>query len=87
MLENARAKQKEFEEMILENSDEIIKEVTKQIKKEFEKVKNLEDIEKISLNLESLKEKLILGALQGYLNEFNSQSIEFSEDDLNLDGI
>lgn len=83
LLENARAKQKEFEEMILENSDEIIKEVTKQIKKEFEKVKNLEDIEKISLNLESLKEKLILGALQGYLNEFNSQSIEFSEDDLN----
>lgn len=76
LLENARAKQKEFEEMILENSDEIIKEVTKQIKKEFEKVKNLEDIEKISLNLESLKEKLILGALQGYLNEFNSQSIE-----------
>lgn len=83
LLENARAKQKEFEEMILENSDEIIKEVTKQIKKEFEKVKNLEDIEKISLNLESLKEKLILGALQGYLNEFNSQSIEFSEDELN----
>lgn len=83
LLENARAKQKEFEEMILENSDEIIKEVTKQIKKEFEKVKNLEDIEKISLNLESLKERLILGALQGYLNEFNSQSIEFSEDDLN----
>ena len=83
LLENARAKQKEFEEMILENSDEIIKEVSKQIKKEFEKVKNLEDIEKISLNLESLKEKLILGALQGYLNEFNSQSIEFSEDDLN----
>ena len=83
LLENARAKQKEFEEMILENSDEIIKEVTKQIKKEFEKVKNLEDIEKISLDLESLKERLILGALQGYLNEFNSQSIEFSEDDLN----
>ena len=83
LLENARSKQKEFEEMILENSDEIIKEVTKQIKKEFEKVKNLEDIEKISLNLESLKEKLILGALQGYLNEFNSQSIEFSEDELN----
>lgn len=83
LLENARAKQKEFEEMILENSDEIIKEVTKQIKKEFEKVKNLEDIEKISLNLENLKEKLILGALQGYLNEFNSRSIEFSEDDLN----
>lgn len=83
LLENARAKQKEFEEMILENSDEIIKEVSKQIKKEFEKVKNLEDIEKISLDLESLKEKLILGALQGYLNEFNSQSIEFSEDDLN----
>lgn len=83
LLENARAKQKEFEEMILENSDEIIKEVSKQIKKEFEKVKNLEDIEKISLNLESLKEKLILGALQGYLNEFNSQMIEFSEDDLN----
>ena len=83
LLENARAKQKEFEEMILENSDEIIKEVSKQIKKEFEKVKNLEDIEKISLNLESLKERLILGALQGYLNEFNSQSIEFSEDELN----
>lgn len=83
LLEKARAKQKEFEEIILENSDEIIKEITKQIKKEFEKVKNLEDIEKISLNLESLKEKLILGALQGYLNEFNSQSIEFSEDDLN----
>ena len=83
LLENARAKQKEFEEMILENSDELINEITKQIKKEFEKVKNLEDIEKISLNLESLKEKLILGALQGYLNEFNSQSIEFSEDDLN----
>ncbi|WP_294708278.1 DUF935 family protein [uncultured Fusobacterium sp.] len=83
LLENARAKQKEFEEMILENSDEIIKEVSKQIKKEFEKVKNLEDIEKISLNLESLKEKLILGALQGYLNEFNSQTIEFSENDLN----
>ena len=83
LLENARAKQKEFEEMILENSDEIIKEVSKQIEKEFGKVKNLEDIEKISLNLESLKEKLILGALQGYLNEFNSQSIEFSEDDLN----
>lgn len=83
LLENARAKQKEFEEMILENSDEIIKEVSKQIKKEFEKVKNLEDIEKISLNLEALKEKLILGALQGYLNEFNSQTIEFSEDDLN----
>lgn len=83
LLENTRAKQKEFEEMILENSDEIIKEVTKQIKKEFEKVKNLEDIEKISLNLESLKERFILGALQGYLNEFNSQSIEFSEDDLN----
>ena len=83
LLENARAKQKEFEEMILENSNEIIKEVSKQIKKEFEKVKNLEDIEKISLNLEALKEKLILGALQGYLNEFNSQSIEFSEDDLN----
>ena len=83
LLENARAKQKEFEEMILENSDEIIKEVTKQIKKEFEKVKNLEDIDKISLNLEALKEKLILGALQGYLNEFNSQSIEFSEDELN----
>ncbi len=83
LLENARAKQKEFEEMILENSDEVIKEVTKQIKKEFEKVKNLEDIDKISLNLEALKEKLILGALQGYLNEFNSQSIEFSEDELN----
>ena len=83
LLENARAKQKEFEEMILENSDEIIKEVTKQIKKEFEKVKSLDDIEKISLNLEALKEKLIIGALQGYLNEFNSQSIEFSEDDLN----
>ena len=83
LLENARSKQKEFEEMILENSDEIIKEVTKQIKKEFEKVKNLEDIEKISLDLESLKERLILGALQGYLNEFNSQTIEFSEDDLN----
>lgn len=83
LLENARAKQKEFEEMILETSDEIIKEVSKQIKKEFEKVKNLEDIEKISLNLESLKERLILGALQGYLNEFNSQSIEFSEDELN----
>ena len=83
LLENARAKQKEFEEMILENSDEIIKEVSKQIEKEFGKVKNLEDIEKISLNLESLKEKLILGALQGYLNEFNSRSIEFSEDDLN----
>lgn len=83
LLENARAKQKEFEEMILENSDEIIKEVSKQIEKEFGKVKNLEDIEKISLNLESLKERLILGALQGYLNEFNSQSIEFSEDDLN----
>lgn len=83
LLENTRAKQKEFEQMILENSNEIIKEVSKQIKKEFEKVKNLEDIEKISLNLESLKEKLILGALQGYLNEFNSQTIEFSEDDLN----
>lgn len=83
LLENARAKQKEFEEMILENSDELINEITKQIKKEFEKVKNLEDIEKISLNLEALKEKLILGALQGYLNEFNSQTIEFSEDDLN----
>ena len=83
LLENARAKQKEFEEMILENSDEIIKEVSKQIEKEFGKVKNLEDIEKISLDLESLKEKLILGALQGYLNEFNSQSIEFSEDELN----
>ena len=83
LLKNARAKQKEFEEMILENSAEIIKEVTKQIEKEFGKVKNLEDIEKISLNLESLKEKLILGALQGYLNEFNSQSIEFSEDELN----
>lgn len=83
LLENARAKQKEFEDMILENSDEIIKEVSKQIEKEFGKVKNLEDIEKISLNLESLKEKLILGALQGYLNEFNSQSIEFSEDELN----
>lgn len=83
LLENARSKQKEFEEMILENSDEIIKEVSKQIKKEFEKVKNLEDIEKISLNLESLKERLILGALQGYLNEFNSQTIEFSENDLN----
>lgn len=83
LLENARAKQKEFEDMILENSDEIIKEVTKQIKKEFEKVNSLEDIDKISLNLESLKERLILGALQGYLNEFNSQSIEFSEDELN----
>lgn len=83
LLENARSKQKEFEEMILENSDELINEITKQIKKEFEKVKNLEDIEKISLDLESLKERLILGALQGYLNEFNSQSIEFSEDELN----
>ena len=83
LLENARAKQKEFEEMILENSDELINEITKQIKKEFEKVKSLDDIEKISLNLEALKEKLIIGALQGYLNEFNSQSIEFSEDELN----
>lgn len=69
--------------MFLENSDEITKEITKNIKKEFENIKTFNDIEKIKINLEKLKEKLILGALQGYINDFNNQLIEFSEDDLN----